>query len=432
MIEKKQKNIQMSKILSFLHEIFFNVHNDAPLPWQIGFQDGASPEMIGIIDFHNGIFFFLVVISLAVFWILGVIVYFFNSETSPIVYKYLTHGTLIELVWTITPAIILMFIAQPSFNLLYILDEVISPTMTIKAVGFFKNLWIIYLCDICDILCKNNLELGGLKLCILNKITDTYNLGQKNINGKLQSSKSKSLGLNKFHTRVKAINRIGPHNEEVLSVIVGSLLGDCNANKRCVEGTRLVFKQSIVHKDYLFWLFNFFNIRGYCSNLEPRKYTRKLKITLPQKIESSKKSNISEKPINYKIKEYHGFEFNTFTFRSFDWIYKLFYRKGKKRIDSKILNYLTPLALTVWIMDDGGKAGNGVRISTNSYSLKEVETLVLILKSKFDLESTIQKITLTRKKEGQYSIYIKSKSIPTLKKVILPYLHKSMNYKLGL
>ena len=43
--------------------------------------------------------------------------------------------TLIEVVWTISPALILMLIAHPSFSLLYILDEVISPTMTIKAVG---------------------------------------------------------------------------------------------------------------------------------------------------------------------------------------------------------------------------------------------------------------------------------------------------------
>jgi hypothetical protein len=53
-----------------------------------------------------------------------------------------------------------------------------------------------------------------------------------------------------FHTRVKAATRIGPHNHDVISVIVGSLLGDCNASKRSVEGTRFVYKQSIEHKDY--------------------------------------------------------------------------------------------------------------------------------------------------------------------------------------
>ena len=61
-----------------------------------------------------------------------------------------------------------------------------------------------------------------------------------------------------FHTRVTAQKRIGPHNLDVISVLVGSLLGDCYASKRSpggdlpfgrsVEGTRLVYKQSIVHK----------------------------------------------------------------------------------------------------------------------------------------------------------------------------------------
>lgn len=40
------------------------------------------------------------------------------------------------------------------------------------------------------------------------------------------------------------------------------------------EGVRFCFRQSLIHKDYLFWLYKFFLVRGYCSNLEPRKYTR--------------------------------------------------------------------------------------------------------------------------------------------------------------
>jgi LAGLIDADG DNA endonuclease family len=50
---------------------------------------------------------------------------------------------------------------------------------------------------------------------------------------------------------MRSKNRIGPHNEDVISVIVGSLLGDCYGNKRFKEGTRFVFKQSIKHKDYI-------------------------------------------------------------------------------------------------------------------------------------------------------------------------------------
>ena len=115
--------------------IFQTIFNDAPQPWQIGFQDSAAPGFTGIVELHNTIFFYLVVISVGVFWVLGSIIYYYNYKKSPIVHKYLNHGTLLELIWTITPAFILIAIAFPSFRLLYLLDEVISPTITIKVVG---------------------------------------------------------------------------------------------------------------------------------------------------------------------------------------------------------------------------------------------------------------------------------------------------------
>ena len=68
------------------------IFNDAPQPWQIGFQDSAAPAFTGIVELHNTAFFYLVVISVAVFWVLGSIFYYFSSTTSPIVHKYLNHG----------------------------------------------------------------------------------------------------------------------------------------------------------------------------------------------------------------------------------------------------------------------------------------------------------------------------------------------------
>lgn len=121
----------MLQNISFLNTIF----NDAPHPWQIGFQDSAAPGFTGIVELHNTIFFYLVVISVGVFWVLTSIIYYYNSNNNAIVHKYLNHGTLIELIWTITPALVLIAIAFPSFRLLYLLDEVISPTITIKVIG---------------------------------------------------------------------------------------------------------------------------------------------------------------------------------------------------------------------------------------------------------------------------------------------------------
>lgn len=72
--------------------IFKIIFNDAPQPWQLGFQDSAAPGFTGIVELHNTIFFYLVVISVGVFWVLGSIIYYYNSNKSPIVHKYLNHG----------------------------------------------------------------------------------------------------------------------------------------------------------------------------------------------------------------------------------------------------------------------------------------------------------------------------------------------------
>ena len=290
--------------------ILNTIYNDAPQPWQIGFQDSAAPGFTGIVELHNTIFFYLIVICVGVFWVLFSIIYYFNTKNSPIVHKYLNHGTLLELIWTITPAFILIAIAFPSFRLLYLLDEVISPTITIKVTGFFLPAHV------------GGVD-GGLKLYLLNKMKDTFLKGQKNNmylntiknknsfnkNLRLCSSRSQvfSPSLSSFQNQqrryhisnIKAINRIGPHNLDVLSVIMGSLLGDAYGDKISGEGVRICYRQSIKHKEYLFWVYLFFYKRGYTSNLQPRQYTRTI----------HGKGN--------KGKEYSGYSFNTFTFRSF-------------------------------------------------------------------------------------------------------------------
>lgn len=117
------------------------IYNDASYPWQIGFQDGSTPSFEGIVELHDSIFFYLIVISFLVFWMMGSVLLHFsqdgllNGNRAQIVHKYHNHGTLIELVWTITPALVLIAIAFPSFKLLYLMDEVISPSMTIKVAG---------------------------------------------------------------------------------------------------------------------------------------------------------------------------------------------------------------------------------------------------------------------------------------------------------
>lgn len=107
---------------------------DAPEAWQMGFQDPATPIMQGIIDLHHDISFFLLTIVIFVGWMLFRTLWHFNSISNPIPSK-IIHGTTIEIAWTITPSLILVFIAVPSFALLYSMDEVVDPAITLKAIG---------------------------------------------------------------------------------------------------------------------------------------------------------------------------------------------------------------------------------------------------------------------------------------------------------
>ena len=107
---------------------------DAPESWQMGFQDPATPVMQGIIDLHHDIMFFMFVILVFVVWMLGRTLYHFHQSRNPIPEK-IIHGTTIEIAWTVAPSLILVLIAIPSFALLYSMDEVVDPAVTIKAIG---------------------------------------------------------------------------------------------------------------------------------------------------------------------------------------------------------------------------------------------------------------------------------------------------------
>lgn len=112
-----------------------NAYLDSPEDWQVGFQDPASPIMQGIIELHHDLFFFLIIVLGFVFWLLFKILFTFNSVSNNVITKTINYGTIIEIVWTIVPAIILLFVAIPSFTLLYSMDEILDPMLTLKVIG---------------------------------------------------------------------------------------------------------------------------------------------------------------------------------------------------------------------------------------------------------------------------------------------------------
>jgi cytochrome c oxidase subunit 2 len=114
----------------------------------ISFQNPATPISEGIIDLHHSIFFFLLLILIPILWIFKTIIlnnahqwtypnglHIVKFQKNYLILNKLTHGTLIEIVWTIMPALILMFIALPSFSLLYSLDEIIDQRQLLRLLG---------------------------------------------------------------------------------------------------------------------------------------------------------------------------------------------------------------------------------------------------------------------------------------------------------
>ena len=107
---------------------------DAPEPWQLYFQEAATPVMEGILYLHNDIMAVITFILVFTLWMLSRTIYLFKAERNSVPSKQV-HGTVIELVWTLVPSFILVTIAIPSFSLLYSMDEVIDPAITLKVVG---------------------------------------------------------------------------------------------------------------------------------------------------------------------------------------------------------------------------------------------------------------------------------------------------------
>lgn len=106
-----------------------------PEPWQMNFQEAATPLMEQIVRFHDVYLLpTIIIISLFVLALLAIVVVKFNKKSNPNPSR-TTHNTTIEVLWTVIPVAILVVIAVPSFKLLYKSDVIPKVDMTIKATG---------------------------------------------------------------------------------------------------------------------------------------------------------------------------------------------------------------------------------------------------------------------------------------------------------
>nr|YP_009487695.1 cytochrome c oxidase subunit II [Anopheles triannulatus]AWB98448.1 cytochrome c oxidase subunit 2 [Anopheles triannulatus] len=129
----------------------------------LGLQDSSSPLMEQLNFFHDHTLLILTMITILVGYIMGMLM--FNKFTN----RFLLHGQTIEIIWTVLPAIILMFIAFPSLRLLYLMDEINTPSITLKSIGH-QWYWSYEYSDFLNLefdsymIPTNELELSGFRL----------------------------------------------------------------------------------------------------------------------------------------------------------------------------------------------------------------------------------------------------------------------------
>lgn len=247
----------------------------------------------------------------------------------------------------------------------------------------------------------------GLKLS-LTCYFDFFNLElfTSNYNINIQTLISVLISNGKSVNRIKAYSRIGPHNKKILSIIYGTLLGDSHAEFRSNgNGTRIGLYQEAIHIEYLLWLHKEISLEGYCNPKTPTIQTRLAK--------GGKIRNI--------------IRFHTYTYSSFNFIHSDWYKNCIKHIPQNISEYLTPLALSIWIMDDGSRVGSGLKLCTNSFSFEDITGLTLVLKELYGIISSVQSAGVP----NQYILYIWSESMPIVRQLVKPYMVSSMLYKLG-
>ena len=105
-----------------------------PSPWQLGFQQAVTPVMENITWFHDFLLYLITAITLFVLALLVIVFVRFNARSNPTPSR-TTHNTLLEVMWTLVPVIILVSIAVPSFKLLFLQLSIPPADLTVKATG---------------------------------------------------------------------------------------------------------------------------------------------------------------------------------------------------------------------------------------------------------------------------------------------------------
>lgn len=206
--------------------------------------------------------------------------------------------------------------------------------------------------------------------------------------------------------RIKGNMRKGPHDHEILSIFHGVILGKSHAERRgsCL-GTRVSLSQESNSSEYLLWLHAQIYNRGYCSPVPPKIQTR----------------------LGKGGKQRYIYRFHTFTYSSLDSFYSAWYTNRIKQVPNNIAEFITPLALAIWIIDEGTRVGRGIKLCMNSFRYQDCTRLTQVIYDLYNFKSSVQSAGTP----GQYHIYIWAESISDLRSAVIPHMVSSILYKLG-
>ena len=123
-------------------------------------------------------------------------------------------------------------------------------------------------------------------------------------------------------------------------------------------------------------------------------------------------------------RRYPCVQFATHTSPLFSEWHQRFYRERRKVVPVGLAEWLTPLSMAIWFMDDGGADYAGLSLQTHNFELEETEHLVATLAARFGIRAT------TRANKGHWIVYIPSSSVGSFCSVIEPHMLPELRYKL--
>lgn len=191
-------------------------------------------------------------------------------------------------------------------------------------------------------------------------------------------------------------------NQTQLSVLIGSLLGDGTmriGNK--AQNANFKVEQGLKQKEYVFWKYEVF----------------KEWVTTPPKLSMRYDENRLPYPKSWW--------FRTVRHPKLTLFHKMFYKNGIKIVPKKIADLLDPLALAVWIMDDGCLNKNIIDISTYSFKLGEIKLLQKAIYKKFVLETNF-----FRDRDKGFRLYFRKKETQKLVPLISQFVVPNLAYKI--